>query len=172
MIQLALLRNRANVRKLFVQSLLCMLALCDFGCSKSSGRTLIDVLKDTSGTSVVSIEHIALDTHNGLPSNDDVLNAKILRSIQIHSEIDAFKNALVSAHAPGDYNHPIISDELVLRVKTTNGVWTIFCRIVTTDNTRTCSIISGNEGETNINRMTHYEASLLVNWIDEYLMSR
>jgi hypothetical protein len=164
------LKNWAYEQKHFLQWLVFLLVFASFGCSKSGRATLVDFLNGAEATSIVMIEQIDVIPERGLPSCEDLLYAKVLKRFQQQSEFNIFHKALVSAEKGRKLrHHPGQSGTVVLRVITTNGTWTIFCIVLSSDNTKTCIIKSGDKGETNMNRMEVYESCLLVEWIDEYL---
>jgi len=139
-----------------------LVILFGFGCSKASEKiTLVDYLKTMNGIQIAAIEQLDLTTRGGLLSSEALRTAKIIKRVQDQVHINTFVNAISTATEGHRFaNHPVDIGEIVLRVETTNGSWFMFCHIMIADNTKTCSMNVGEDGETNINRMKVYESTL------------
>jgi hypothetical protein len=147
---------------------LCLVILCGFGCNNPSRNTLVDSLKAGKARHIIAIEQIDVITRDGLPSDQDVRGAKVLKRVEQPAQIEAFGNALSTAsYGRRAANHPGTIGEVVLRVETTNETWFIFGRVEKTAETTFCVVNAGEEGETNVNRMNVYESDFLPAWLKE-----
>lgn len=149
-------------------SALFLVSLCVLGCSESRNNSLINRLRTQDVGRIISIDQLALSTRDGLPKPIAVQSARVIKSVQTQGGIESFCRALVTAKDGVRFaNHPVVVGDITLRVDTTMGTWFLFIRVVIRNGVKSCTVKSGENGETNINRMKAYESDLLAIWLGE-----
>ena len=143
------------------------IAIFGIGCA-DHGPTLIDVLQSPGTDPVLSIEQLALHSSDGLLTRQDIQEAKSIRLVNEIQEVQSFSKTIVaSINGRRWANHPVGRGEVVLRVKTRQGVWYVFCQIEQIDSRRYCILYVGVLGGTNRNHMKRYESDALPGWLEE-----